>query len=112
MEHAVISITTRHVIAPVDRKIFSGFVEHMGRCVYGGLVPSTYPEASSTDKCTKQNFRKDVIETFKGGAAAACALPRRQLHRQLQLDGRRRSEPQASSRAGVAKDGAQYLWDE
>lgn len=53
MERAVISITTQHTIAPVDRKIFSGFVEHMGRCVYGGLVPSTFPEPSPTDECTK-----------------------------------------------------------
>ena len=65
MERAVVSVTTQHVIAPIDRKIFSGFVEHTGRCVYGGLVPSTYPETSSVDDCTAQNFRKDVIATFK-----------------------------------------------
>lgn len=64
MEPATLSITTRHKIAPVDRKIFSGFVEHMGRCVYGGLVPSTFPEVSTKDECV-QGFRKDVIDTFK-----------------------------------------------
>jgi alpha-N-arabinofuranosidase len=60
-----VSITTQHTIGPVDRKIYSGFVEHMGRCVYGGLVPATYPEKSTKDDCTKHNFRKDVIQTMK-----------------------------------------------
>ncbi|ERS98139.1 hypothetical protein HMPREF1624_04919 [Sporothrix schenckii ATCC 58251] len=59
-----LSITTQHTIAPVDRKIFSGFVEHMGRCVYGGLVPASYPEASQTDECV-DIYRKDVLETFR-----------------------------------------------
>jgi alpha-N-arabinofuranosidase len=65
MERATVSITTQHTIGPVDRKIYSGFVEHMGRCVYGGLVPATYPEKSTKDDCTKHNFRKDVIQTMK-----------------------------------------------
>ncbi|CAK7213014.1 hypothetical protein SEUCBS140593_001702 [Sporothrix eucalyptigena] len=62
---ASLSITTRHTIAPVDRKIYSGFVEHMGRCVYGGLVPETHPEVSTKDECTPEGFRKDVVEAFK-----------------------------------------------
>jgi alpha-N-arabinofuranosidase len=65
MERAIISITTQHSIGSVDRKIYSGFVEHMGRCVYGGLVPATYPEKSDLDNCTDKNFRIDVIEAIK-----------------------------------------------
>ncbi|CAK7216574.1 hypothetical protein SCUCBS95973_002853 [Sporothrix curviconia] len=60
-----LSITTRHTIAPVDRKIYSGFVEHMGRCVYGGLVPATHPQPSALDDCTPEGFRKDVLAAFK-----------------------------------------------
>lgn len=61
---ASLSITTRHTIGPVDRRIYSGFVEHMGRCVYGGLVPATYPEVSTKDVCV-QGFRKDVVDAIK-----------------------------------------------
>lgn len=64
MASTTLSITTQHTIAPVDRKIFSGFVEHMGRCVYGGLVPSTFPDISTADECV-DGFRKDVVDTFK-----------------------------------------------
>lgn len=61
---ASLSVTTKHTIAPVDRKIFSGFVEHMGRCVYGGLVPASHPEVSTADECI-EGFRKDVVDTFR-----------------------------------------------
>ncbi|CAK7205084.1 hypothetical protein SEUCBS139899_007849 [Sporothrix eucalyptigena] len=64
MEQATVNINTKHAIGEVDRKIYSGFVEHMGRCVYGGLVPSTFPAASPHDACTGM-FRQDVLEAVK-----------------------------------------------
>jgi alpha-L-arabinofuranosidase len=102
MERAIISITTQHSIGPVDRKIYSGFVEHMGRCVYGGLVPATYPEKSDLDHCTEKNFRIDVIEAIK--EVKPPLLSRRELYRQLQVDGRRWPDTESPSGTRMVED--------
>lgn len=44
------------VVAPVERRLFGSFVEHMGRCVYTGIYE---PEHSSADQF---GFRSDVLE--------------------------------------------------
>jgi alpha-N-arabinofuranosidase len=44
------------VISALDRRIFGTFVEHMGRCVYGGIYE---PGHSTADK---NGFRQDVLE--------------------------------------------------
>jgi alpha-L-arabinofuranosidase len=44
------------VIAEVDRRIFGTFVEHMGRCVYGGIYEPDHPTAD------ENGFRSDVLE--------------------------------------------------
>ena len=69
MERAVISITTQHIIAPVDRKIFSGFVEHMGRCVYGGLYDPRSPLADA------HGFRSDVVAALRELAVPVVRYP-------------------------------------
>ncbi|HEY2685938.1 MAG TPA: alpha-N-arabinofuranosidase [Steroidobacteraceae bacterium] len=43
-------------IAPLDRRIFGTFVEHMGRCVYTGIYEPTHPTADAN------GFRGDVLE--------------------------------------------------
>ncbi|HEY4940614.1 MAG TPA: alpha-N-arabinofuranosidase [Rhizomicrobium sp.] len=42
-------------IAPLDRRIFGTFVEHMGRCVYGGIYEPGHPTADAN------GFRQDVL---------------------------------------------------
>ena len=42
-------------IGSVDRNVFGGFVEHLGRCVYGGLYDEGSPLADA------QGFRTDVL---------------------------------------------------
>ena len=42
-------------IGPVDRNVFGGFVEHLGRCIYGGLYDEGSPLADA------QGFRTDVL---------------------------------------------------
>jgi alpha-L-arabinofuranosidase len=32
-----IAIAPARSLGTIDRKIFGGFVEHLGRCIYGGL---------------------------------------------------------------------------
>ncbi|PSR76769.1 hypothetical protein PHLCEN_2v8221 [Hermanssonia centrifuga] len=67
-------------IAPVSPYIFSGFLEHLGRCIYGGILPAgpTHFPYTSRKPCPKENFvetprellteegfRKDVIEVLR-----------------------------------------------
>lgn len=43
------------VIAPLDRRVFGTFVEHMGRCVYGGIYEPGHAAADAN------GFRQDVM---------------------------------------------------
>src|SRR3954447_12053241 len=44
------------VVGPVDRRLFGSFVEHMGRCVYGGIFEPGHPQAD------EHGFRQDVLQ--------------------------------------------------
>ena len=44
------------IISPLDRRVFGTFVEHMGRCVYGGIFEPGHPAAD------KNGFRQDVLK--------------------------------------------------
>ncbi len=46
-------------IAPVDPRIFGGFLEHMGRCVYGGLYDPDSPQAGT------DGLRRDVVAALR-----------------------------------------------
>ncbi len=52
---ATATLDTRDIVAPVDRHIFGSFVEHMGRCVYGGVYEPDHPTADA------DGFRGDVL---------------------------------------------------
>ncbi len=43
-------------IAPVPHRLFGSFVEHMGRCVYGGVFDPGHPAAD------EHGLRRDVVE--------------------------------------------------
>ncbi|CAE6479625.1 unnamed protein product [Rhizoctonia solani] len=59
---ATISIDPAHAIAQVDDRLYSGFIEHLGRCIYGGIVPDpTTPK----DLITPTGFRKDVLHLLR-----------------------------------------------
>ena len=45
--------------AAVDRRIYSSFIEHLGRAVYGGIFEPGHPEAD------QNGFRKDVISLIR-----------------------------------------------
>jgi alpha-L-arabinofuranosidase len=47
------------IIAPVNRRIFGGFVEHMGRCVYTGIYEPGHPDAD------EDGFRTDVLDLVR-----------------------------------------------
>src|SRR5258707_15870891 len=52
---ATISIDLARKMGIIDRKIYGGFVEHLGRCIYGGI----YEEGSPLSD--EHGFRKDVL---------------------------------------------------
>ncbi len=56
---AKVTIDKDFVIADIDPRIYGGFIEHMGRCVYGGIYD---PEYSDADEL---GFRQDVLSYVK-----------------------------------------------
>jgi alpha-N-arabinofuranosidase len=56
---AKIKIDTERRIGRVDRGIFGGFVEHLGRCVYGGIFEEDSPLSDA------DGFRRDVLEILR-----------------------------------------------
>jgi alpha-L-arabinofuranosidase len=56
---AVITVDLEEVRSQVDRRILSGFTEHLGRCIYGGIYDEGSPLAD------EHGFRKDVLEAVR-----------------------------------------------
>ena len=54
-----ISVQLDRTIAPINRDIFGGFAEHLGRCIYGGIYEPDSPHAG------KDGLRTDVLEALK-----------------------------------------------
>ncbi|MCR2800080.1 alpha-N-arabinofuranosidase [Microbacterium sp. zg-Y818] len=53
------SVDPRFAISDVDRRLFGGFVEHLGRHIYDGIHEPGHPSADA------DGFRTDVIELVK-----------------------------------------------
>lgn len=56
---AKITIDPAYRIGAVDPRLFGSFVEHLGRCVYGGIYEPGHPTAD------KNGFRRDVLELVR-----------------------------------------------
>jgi alpha-N-arabinofuranosidase len=56
---AKIGIDLDRKIGAVDRRIFGNFVEHLGRCIYGGLFEEGSPLSD------ERGFRRDVLEAVR-----------------------------------------------
>lgn len=56
---ATIAIDVRREIDAIDPKIYGNFIEHLGKCIYGGVYD---PDASLSDE---RGFRTDVIDAVK-----------------------------------------------
>lgn len=67
-------------VGPVSKYLYSGFLEHLGRCIYGGILPAkrtTFPYTSSrpcpeeqfvetpAELLTPEGFRKDVLSVLR-----------------------------------------------
>ena len=90
MHEAQLTLDRSDVIGTTDPRLFGAFVEHLGRCVYGGLYEPGHPTA------TKEGFRGDVLELVRELGRDDHPLSGRQLRLRLRLGGRRR----ARSRSG------------
>jgi alpha-L-arabinofuranosidase len=56
---ARITVDLDRQIGRVDRRIFGGFIEHLGRCIYGGIFDEGSPLADS------RGFRTDVLDALR-----------------------------------------------
>lgn len=63
------TIDPAFVIADVPRRLFGSFVEHMGRCVYGGIYEPGHPQADA------DGFRLDVLELTRELGVTAVRYP-------------------------------------
>ena len=46
-------------IGKLDRRVFGGFIEHLGRCIYGGVFDENSPLSD------ERGYRRDVLEAAK-----------------------------------------------
>jgi len=56
---AVVKIDLDRRIGAIDRKIYGMFVEHLGRCIYGGMYDPGSPLSDA------RGFRRDVLEAVR-----------------------------------------------
>jgi len=59
MRKVTVSLDHDAVIGDTDPRLFGAFVEHLGRCVYGGIYEPGHPTADSN------GFRRDVLELVR-----------------------------------------------
>ena len=59
MKQTAVNLDTKFQIAPVDPRIFGGFLEHMGRAVYEGVYQPGSVHADS------DGFRNDVLDALR-----------------------------------------------
>lgn len=69
MPTAHLTIDPAFSIAPVNRRTFGTFVEHMGRCVYTGIYEPGHATAD------EDGFRKDVLELTRELGASVVRYP-------------------------------------
>ena len=59
MKSASITIDHKFTIGEIDKRIYGSFIEHIGRCIYGGVYD---PGNKLSDE---RGFRKDVLSLIK-----------------------------------------------
>jgi alpha-N-arabinofuranosidase len=69
MKEAKVTIDRDFSIAETDPRLFGAFVEHLGRCVYGGIYE---PGHSTADE---RGFRRDVLELVRELAPTIIRYP-------------------------------------
>lgn len=66
---AKIKIDLDRIIGRVDRKLFGGFIEHLGRCIYGGIYDESSPLSD------QHGYRVDVMDAIRALRVPALRWP-------------------------------------
>lgn len=64
-----ISVTPARTLGAIDDRIFGGFIENLGRCIYGGVYDPGSPVADS------DGFREDVIDGARAMGVSTVRFP-------------------------------------
>ena len=67
--HASVALDRAAVVAPVNRRLFGSFVEHLGRCVYDGIYEPSHPTAD------QDGFRRDVVDLVRELGSSTIRYP-------------------------------------
>jgi len=59
MKKAKLIIDRHYIVAPIDRRIYGSFIEHLGRAVYEGIYQPDSPFAD------EQGFRRDTLDLIR-----------------------------------------------
>ena len=69
MRQAHVLVDRDFAIGPTDPRLFGAFVEHLGRCVYGGIFEPGHPTAD------ERGFRRDVLDLVRELAPTIMRYP-------------------------------------
>ena len=69
MRSAKVLLDRDFIIGETDPRLFGAFVEHLGRCVYGGIFEPGHPEADA------EGFRRDVLALVRELAPTIMRYP-------------------------------------
>ena len=69
MRKAAVKLDRDFVIGATDPRLFGAFIEHLGRCVYGGIYEPGHPTAD------EKGFRKDVLALVRELAPTIMRYP-------------------------------------
>ena len=83
---ATILVDPRRQIDAIHPNIYGNFIEHLRRCIYGGIYEEGSPLAD------KKGFRRDVFAAIKSLKVPNIRWPRWELCISVPLDGWHRSE--------------------
>lgn len=59
MKKASLILDKDYIIAPVDKRVYGSFIEHLGRAVYGGIYEPGHPTADA------EGLRGDVLDLVR-----------------------------------------------
>ena len=69
MPKAVVRLDRDNVIGATDKRLFGAFIEHLGRCIYGGIFEPGHPTADA------KGFRRDVLALVRELAPTIMRYP-------------------------------------
>src|SRR6059058_5558658 len=69
MREVQVKLRADDVIGETDNRLFGAFVEHLGRCVYGGIYEPEHPTADA------RGFRQDVLALVRELAPTIMRYP-------------------------------------